>query len=81
MMIFPTLNYGPQTWSMTKRTKRKLIRAHKAMERAILNIKKINQIRTQKIQRKLLNRKDFIQTIRNQYWNWAGHVIRLQDNR
>ncbi len=60
---------------------RKKTNSDPAMERAMLNNKKINRIRTQKIRRKLLYRKDLIQTIRNQYWNWAGHVIRLQDNR
>ncbi len=81
LCVSQTLPYGSQTWSLIKRTEGKLIVTQNAMERAMLNINKINCIRTQKVRRKLPYRKDLIQTIRNQYWNWAGHVTRMQDNR
>ncbi len=50
-----------------------------AMERSMLNLKRKDRIRIKDIREKLPGWKNLLETIRKLYWDWAGHVMRLQD--
>ncbi len=81
LCVTPTLVYGSQTWVMTKETEKKITNTQNAMETSMLNLKQKDRVRIKDIRDKLPGRKNLLETIRKLYWDWAGHVMRLKDDR
>ena len=78
--ILPTVNYGTETWNLTKKEVINLRTMQRAHERIMLNLtwrdrKTAEWIR---IQAKV---RDILQTISELKWSWAGHLARRADNR
>ena len=78
--IIPTLTYGCQTWSPTKKEKQKLRSTQRAMERSILGLSKIQKIRHNLIRGKT-GMDDILSTVAKLKWKWAGHLARMSDRR
>lgn len=78
--LLPCLTYGCQTWKFTSKIKNKLNVCQRALERSMLNIRKIDKIRHTKIRNitKVTNALSYAQKLK---WKWAGHVARLTDSR
>lgn len=78
--VLPTMTYGAETWTTTKKLETKLKTAQRAMERSMLHISLRDKIRCTEI-RKRTGVKDIIEKIKEAKWRWAGHVARMDDNR
>lgn len=78
--ILPCLTYGSQTWTFTEKIKNKITSSQRAMERSILNLRKIYKVRSQEI-RKKTKVTDMLHQALKLKWNWAGHVARYTDQR
>lgn len=78
--ILPAMTYGAQTWAPTERHKTKLSVNQRAMERSMLNVRKSDRLRNEEV-RKRTRVTDVITTIRKLKWQWAGHIMRTNDNR
>ena len=78
--ILPTLLYGAQTWSLSKKEKSMLNICQRRMERKILGITLRNRVRNTEIRSKT-QIKDAAETAIRLKWKWAGHVLRLKDDR
>ncbi|KAG7311162.1 hypothetical protein JYU34_002159 [Plutella xylostella] len=78
--ILPAMTYGAQTWAATVKQKQKLAVNQRAMERSMLGIKRADRITNEKI-RKTTKIDDIITTTRLMKWQWAGHIMRCEDNR
>lgn len=73
--ILPTMTYGCQTWSYTKKNIKSLETCQHRMERSILNIKSKDKIRLKTI-RKQTKIIDIKYQIKQLKWKWAGHLTR-----
>ena len=80
MCILPTLTYGAQTWSLTKRQKSALGVCQRAMERSILGVKLTDRIRNS-ILRSKTQIADAGLTAASLKWNWAGHICRMSEDQ
>ncbi|KAG7311380.1 hypothetical protein JYU34_002422 [Plutella xylostella] len=80
MCVLPTMTYGAQTWSTTKKQRTKLLVNQRAMERSMLGIKLKDRIENEVI-RHQTKIQDIITTIDKLKWQWAGHVMRIKDQR
>ena len=74
------MTYGCQTWSLTKASVKKLETSQRAMERRMLNVKLKDRIRNTTI-RQRTRVTDIVQYVTNTKWKWAGHIVRMKDNR
>ncbi len=70
--VHPTLLYGTQTWSVSKKDENKLTTTQNSMERAMLNYKITARIPLSKIKRKLKYNRNVIHCINRLKWDWAG---------
>lgn len=78
--ILPSLTYGSQTWTYTKKVRKAITTCQRSMERSILNIRKIQKIRSEIIRQKT-KLTDALQQALHLKWQWAGHVARYKDKR
>lgn len=79
--VMPTLTYGSQTWAMNKIDENKIKVVQNSMERSILGIKLKDRISLKAIRKKIINRVDFLHTVKRLKWDWAGHVARQNKDR
>ena len=68
------------TWTLTKQAQIKLAAAQTKMETRMLNITYKDR-RTNIWVRERTKVIDIMYTVRKMKWSWAGHIIRLKDNR
>ena len=78
--ILPTVNYGSETWNLTKTLTLKLRTMQRAHERIMLGITWRDHKTAEWIREKTKVR-DILETISKAKWKWAGHVLRRNDNR
>lgn len=78
--VLPVLAYGVETTTFTRKTINKLEVTERAMERRMLNITIRDRKRNEWI-RQQTNVSDIIEKASRQKWNWAGHVVRMVDER
>lgn len=78
--LLPCLLYGSQTWIYTNKTKHKIQTTQRAIERSILNIKKIHKVRSDFIRQKTKVTDALTHALKLK-WKWAGHISRLTDSR
>lgn len=78
--VLPILTYGCQMWNNCQSTMNKLIVCQRSMERALLKISIMSHTRATDI-RSMTNFEDVIRRAKSLKWDWAGHIIRLDDNR
>lgn len=78
--ILPSMTYGCQTWSCTKKNIKALETCQHRMERSILNIKLKDKIRLKTI-RKQTKIIDIKYQIKQLKWKWAGHQIRSKTEK
>ena len=78
--LIPCLTYACQTWKFNKNIINKIITCQRGMERSMLNIKRINKIRHTKIRNITKATNGLVQALALK-WKWAGHIVRLQDQR
>ena len=79
--VLPSLTYGSETWTLSKKIEHKIRITQNSMERSILNVKKKDHIKISTIKSRLKYNKNAVKLIRKKKWNWGGHVARLPDNR
>jgi len=79
--VLPTMIYGSQTWTMTKKEENKIRVTQNTMERSILGIKKSDKIKVTTIKEKLRWGNNFVWAAKRLKWDWAGHVARQNENR
>jgi hypothetical protein len=78
--IQPALIYGCQTWALTKRMQDRLRTTQRCMERIMLGITKRDR-KTVTWIRQQTGLQDIVVRIKQQKWQWAGHLARTNDNR
>lgn len=78
--IIPTLTYGSQTWSLTKKQAQKIQVCQRKMERKILEIKLQDKVRNEELRLKS-GIEMACKTARRLKWKWGGHVARLPADR
>ncbi|XP_045455664.1 uncharacterized protein LOC123665395 [Melitaea cinxia] len=78
--ILPCLLYGCQTWIYTTKAKQRITTTQRAMERSILNIRKVQKVRSKVIRQKTKITDALTQALKLK-WQWAGHVSRYTDSR
>ncbi|KAJ1357070.1 hypothetical protein KIN20_015098 [Parelaphostrongylus tenuis] len=82
--IIPALTYAAETWSLRKQDERSLAVIERAVERSMLGVSRISQMR-QRIRtsdrRQRSKIRDAVLHARISKIRWAGHVMRFNDNR
>ena len=78
--VLPEMAYVCKTWCLVKTLLKKLETSQRAMERKMLNVKLQDRIRNTII-RQRTRVADIVQYVANTKWKWAGHFVRLKDNR
>lgn len=78
--LLPCLTYGSQTWKFTAKAKHKITTCQRGLERSMINVKKMDKIRHEKI-RSITKATDALSYALKLKWKWAGHVARLTDGR
>ena len=78
--VLPVFTYGGQTWILSEKNIQKLQVAQRAMERSMLNIRRMDRVQN-KVLRASTQIKDVIIAAKELKWNWAGHVARYTDER
>jgi len=79
-VVLPAMTYGCETWTITKTEEQMLKVSQRAMERAMLRITIKDKVKCEEI-RRLSQVKDIITEITRSKMRWAGHVVRMADNR
>ncbi|KAE9415104.1 hypothetical protein Angca_007067, partial [Angiostrongylus cantonensis] len=82
--ILPALTYASETWSLRKQDERSLIVIKRAVERTMLGVSRSTQVRDGIRSSDLRQRskiKDAVQYAKQSKIRWAGHVMRMNDNR
>lgn len=79
-VILPVLTYGAQTWCNTAKSCSKLRVTQRSMERSLLKIRRTDRIRNTTV-RSRTGITDVIDRAKELKWNWAGHIVRLNDDR
>jgi Reverse transcriptase (RNA-dependent DNA polymerase) len=78
--VLPVFTYGCQTWSLNDSYKEKLAVAQRSMERSMMNVRRKDKVKNQKIRRST-QLKDVSMAVRELKWRWAGHVARYPIDR
>ena len=78
--VLPVLTYGSETWSLTETAMSKLKRTQRSMERSMIGVTLRDRKRNSWIRAKT-GVIDIAAKIAKLKWQWAGHVVRLTDNR
>ncbi|KAE9420893.1 hypothetical protein Angca_003980, partial [Angiostrongylus cantonensis] len=82
--VLPALTYGSKTWSLRKQDKRSLGVIERAVERTMLGVSHFTQVRDGIRSSDLRQRskiKDAVLYAKQSKISWAGHVMRMNDNR
>ena len=81
--VLPALTYASETWSLRKQDEKSLSVTQRAVERAMLGITRITQVREGIRSSELRLRskiRDAVFHAKMSKIRWAGHVMRLNDN-
>ncbi|VDM38828.1 unnamed protein product [Toxocara canis] len=78
--IVPALLYGAECWPITKAVEDKLSVTQRSMERRICKISLRDHVTSDEIRRRT-GFTDVVQEIYKRKREWAGHVVRIRDNR
>ncbi|KAE9417287.1 hypothetical protein Angca_007576, partial [Angiostrongylus cantonensis] len=82
--VLPALAYASETWSLRKQDERSLSVVERAVEMTMLGVSRFTQVRYGIQSSDLLQRskiKNGVLYAKQLKIRWAGHVIRLNDNR
>ncbi|KAE9414649.1 hypothetical protein Angca_008607, partial [Angiostrongylus cantonensis] len=82
--VVPALTYASETWSLRKEDERSLSVIERAVERTMLGVSRFAQVRdgirsSDLRQRSII--KDAVLYAKQSKIRWAGHVMRMNDNR
>ncbi|KAE9420289.1 hypothetical protein Angca_004985, partial [Angiostrongylus cantonensis] len=80
----PALTYALETWSLRKQDESSLSVIERAVERTMVGVSRFTQIRDGIRNSDLLQRskiKDAVLYAKQSKIRWAGHVMRMNDNR
>ncbi|KAE9419153.1 hypothetical protein Angca_008329, partial [Angiostrongylus cantonensis] len=83
-MVLPALTYASETWSLRKQDERSLNVIERAVERTMLGVSRFTQVRDGIRSSDLRQRskiKDAVLYAKQSKMRWAGHVMRMNDNR
>ncbi|KAE9415848.1 hypothetical protein Angca_008378, partial [Angiostrongylus cantonensis] len=82
--VLPALTYASETWSLYKQDERSLSAIERAVERTMLGVSRFTQvmdgIRISDL-RQRSKIKDAVLYAKQSKIRWAGHVMRVNDNR
>ncbi|KAE9418753.1 hypothetical protein Angca_003369, partial [Angiostrongylus cantonensis] len=81
--VLPALTYASETWSLRKQDERSLSVIERAVERTMLGVPSVTQVR-EKIQSSELGQRSKIKgtvLYAKQKIRWTGHVRRMNENR
>ncbi|KAE9416733.1 hypothetical protein Angca_002484, partial [Angiostrongylus cantonensis] len=82
--VLPALTYGPVAWSLRMQDERSLSIIERAIERTMLGVSRFTQVRHEIRSSDLRQRskiKDAQVYAKQSKIRWAGHVMRMNDNR
>ncbi|KAE9417683.1 hypothetical protein Angca_004284, partial [Angiostrongylus cantonensis] len=82
--VLPALTYASETWSLREQDERSLSVIERAVERTILDVSRFTQVRDGIRSSDLRQRskiKDAVLYAKQSKIRWAGHVMRMNDNR
>ncbi|KAE9419007.1 hypothetical protein Angca_005132, partial [Angiostrongylus cantonensis] len=82
--VLPALTYASETWSLRKQDERSLSVIERAVERTMLGVSRFTQVRDGIRSSDLCHRskiKDGVLCAKQSKIRWAGHVMRMNDNR
>ncbi|KAE9420894.1 hypothetical protein Angca_003982, partial [Angiostrongylus cantonensis] len=82
--VLPALTYASETWSLRKQDDRSLIVIGRALKRTMLEVSRFTQVRDRirnSDLRQGSNMKDAVLYAKQSKMRWAGHVMRMNDNR
>ncbi|KAE9421638.1 hypothetical protein Angca_006367, partial [Angiostrongylus cantonensis] len=82
--VLPALTYASETWSLRKQDERSLSVIERAAERTMLGVSRFTQVRDGIRSSDLRQRskiKDAVLYAKPSKIRWAGHVMRMNDNR
>ena len=74
------MTYGSERWNLTKKQTIKLRTTQRSHEKKTLGITWKHKKRAKWI-REQTKLQDIVRTIKMLKWNWAGHIMRTNDNR
>ncbi|KAE9415036.1 hypothetical protein Angca_008263, partial [Angiostrongylus cantonensis] len=82
--VLPALTYASETWSLRKQDERSLSVIERAVERTMQGVSRSTQVRDGIRSSDLRQRskiKDAVLCAKQSKIGWAGHVMRMNDNR
>ncbi|KAE9420381.1 hypothetical protein Angca_009637, partial [Angiostrongylus cantonensis] len=82
--VLPALTYASETWLLCKQDERSLNVIERAVERTMLGVSRFTQVRDGIRSSDLRHRskiKDAVLYAKQSKIRWAGHVMRMNDNR
>ncbi|KAE9415475.1 hypothetical protein Angca_009954, partial [Angiostrongylus cantonensis] len=82
--VLPALTYASETWSLRKQDERSLSVIERSVERTMLGVSHLAQVRDGIRSSDLRQRskvKDAVLYAKQSKIRWAGHVMRMNDNR
>ncbi|KAE9418139.1 hypothetical protein Angca_008286, partial [Angiostrongylus cantonensis] len=82
--VLPALTFASETWSLSKQDERLLSVIERAVERTMLGVSRFTQVRDGIRSSDLRQRskiKDGVLYTKQSKIRWAGHVMRMNDNR
>ncbi|KAE9421871.1 hypothetical protein Angca_005557, partial [Angiostrongylus cantonensis] len=82
--VLPALTYASEIWSLRKQDERSLSVVERAVERTMLGVSRFTQVSDGIRSSDLRQRskvKDAVQYAKLSKIKWAGHVMRMNDNR
>ncbi|KAE9413598.1 hypothetical protein Angca_003789, partial [Angiostrongylus cantonensis] len=82
--VLPALTYASETWSLRKQDERSLSVIERSVERTMLGVSRLTQVRDEIRSSDLCQRskiKDAVLYAKQSNVRWAGHVMRMNDNR
>ncbi|KAE9419497.1 hypothetical protein Angca_004327, partial [Angiostrongylus cantonensis] len=82
--VLPALSYASKTWSLLKQDERSLSVIERVVERTMLGVSRFTQVRDGIRSSDLRQRwkiKDAVLYAKQSKIRWAGHVMRMNDNR
>ena len=79
--VLPVIAYGSQTWTVTKKLENKLRVTQNSMVRSLLKITLRDKVRITSLNQRMAGRVDFVREIKRKKWEWAGHIVRVKDER
>ncbi|KAE9421156.1 hypothetical protein Angca_008089, partial [Angiostrongylus cantonensis] len=82
--VLPALTYASKTWSLRKQDERSLSVIERSVERTMLGVSRFAQVRDGIRSSDLSQRskiKDAVLYAKQSKIRWAGHVMRMNDNR